>query len=216
MPPSQDPPKWAPKNPFFERLKLEFYFFFDISRYLTDKYFDIGWGCHPPRDHPKINFLNSSTWVPVCFDISRYLTDKYFDVVWGCHPPRDHPNGPPKSIFWMAQARVPVFYHIYQEIFNWQIFWLHFSGGTITRYFWIIPDFTVDKKYFWVSQHKLRVGRSLSLLANSHLVFTAIKQRGSFYVVVLIWRRERTHILPKLTLGFGSLNPNSYIGAYRV
>ena len=23
--------------------------FFDISRYLTDKYFDIVWGCHPSR-----------------------------------------------------------------------------------------------------------------------------------------------------------------------
>ena len=36
---------------------------FDISRYLTDKYFDIVWGCHAPRGHPqmdppKINFLN--------------------------------------------------------------------------------------------------------------------------------------------------------------
>ena len=29
---------------------------FDISRYLTDKYFDIAWGCHTPGDSPK--------WIP--------------------------------------------------------------------------------------------------------------------------------------------------------
>ena len=28
-------------------------FFFDISRYLRDKYFDIIWGYHSPRDPPK-------------------------------------------------------------------------------------------------------------------------------------------------------------------
>ena len=44
----EPPENGAPKNPFFEWLKLECYFFFDISRYLTDKYFDILWGCHPP------------------------------------------------------------------------------------------------------------------------------------------------------------------------
>ena len=36
--------------------------YFDISRYLTDKYFDIVWGCHPlgPLQNglQKINFLN--------------------------------------------------------------------------------------------------------------------------------------------------------------
>ena len=26
---------------------------FDISIYLTDKYFDIVWGCHPPRGPPN-------------------------------------------------------------------------------------------------------------------------------------------------------------------
>ena len=77
--------------------------FFDISRYLTDKYFDIVWGCHPPGTPPnvppKINFLISSTWVPVCFDIRRYLTDKYSDIVWGCHPPGNPQMDPQKSIF---------------------------------------------------------------------------------------------------------------------
>ena len=32
--------------------------FYDISRYLTDKYFDIVWECHPPRDPPKWNPKN--------------------------------------------------------------------------------------------------------------------------------------------------------------
>ena len=57
--------------------------FYDIRRYLTDKYFGIVWGCHTPgtpqMDPPKINFLNSSTWVPMFYDIRRYLTDDYFD-----------------------------------------------------------------------------------------------------------------------------------------
>ena len=26
---------------------------FDISRYLTDNYFDLVWGCHPPGDPPN-------------------------------------------------------------------------------------------------------------------------------------------------------------------
>ena len=34
--------------------------------------------------------------------------------------------------------------------------------------------------------------------------------------MVLIGRKERTQILPKFTLGLGSPNPNSYIGACRV
>ena len=76
---------------------------FDISRYLTDKYFDIVWGCHPPKplqmDPPKINFLNGSTWVLVCFDISRYLTNKYFDIVWGCHRQGTSQIDHQKSIF---------------------------------------------------------------------------------------------------------------------
>ena len=49
----ESPQNGAPKNQFFERLKLESYFFFDISRYLTDKYFDAVWGCHPPEDPPN-------------------------------------------------------------------------------------------------------------------------------------------------------------------
>ena len=83
---------------------------FDISRYLTDKYFDIVWGATSPLgtphiDPPKINFLNGliirvpAEFSPVCFDISKYLTDKYFDIVWGCHFPGDPQMDPQKSIF---------------------------------------------------------------------------------------------------------------------
>ena len=91
--------------------------FYHISRYLTDKYFDIVWGCHhpgdPPNGPPNINFLNGSTWVPVCFDISRYLTDKYFDIVWGCHPPGDPPKWtPPKINFLNGSTWVPVCFDI--------------------------------------------------------------------------------------------------------
>ena len=57
---------------------------FDISRYLTDKYFDIVWGCYLPRGPPKRSpqksmFFTAQLGVPVGFDISRYLTDEYFE-----------------------------------------------------------------------------------------------------------------------------------------
>ena len=46
---------------------------FDISRYLTNKYFDIVLGCHPPGDPPnrppKINFERLELGCP-CFMIS--------------------------------------------------------------------------------------------------------------------------------------------------
>ena len=47
--------------------------FYDISRYLTDKYFYIVWGCRPPRaapqmNPPKIFFFMVQARVPVCFD----------------------------------------------------------------------------------------------------------------------------------------------------
>ena len=112
--PPGTPPKWGSKKSIFWTAQARVLVVFDISRYSTDKYFDIVWGCHPlgvppPRgatpsgppqmDPPKINVSNSSTWVPVCFDISRYLTNKYFDIVWWCHPPGDPPNEPPKNQF---------------------------------------------------------------------------------------------------------------------
>ena len=77
---------------------------FDISRYLTDKYFDIVWRYHLPVDPHKWTSQKSIFWmaqarVLLFFDISRYLTQKYFDIVWGCHPPGDPSNGPPKNQF---------------------------------------------------------------------------------------------------------------------
>ena len=110
-------PPGTPKNQFFEWLQLEFYFFFDISRYITEKYFDIVWGCPPPppgdpqMDPTKINFLNSSTWVPVCFDIRRYLTNNNFDIVWGYHPPREPQIDPQKSIFEQLKLGCQCFIH---------------------------------------------------------------------------------------------------------
>ena len=63
---------------------------FDISRYLTDKYFDIVWGATPwgppQMDPPKINFEMARAKVPVFYDISRYLTDKYLTpLFWRFH-----------------------------------------------------------------------------------------------------------------------------------
>ena len=144
------PPRGPPQNHFFWMAQVRVPVCLDISRYLTDKYFVIVWGCHPP----KINFLNSLTWVPVCFDISRCLiTDKYFDVVWGATSLGTPIWTPKNQFFERLNLGCHCFMIRYQEIFNWLIFWLYFSGGSIIRYFWIIADFTVDKKYFWASQH---------------------------------------------------------------
>ena len=106
-------------------------------------------------DPQKSIFSSTQLWVPVCFDINRYLTDKYFGIVWGVPPPYlgDSPKWTPKINFLNGST-----YHAsvlwYQEIFNWQIFWLYFSAGPIIRCFWIIiADLTIDKKYIWESQH---------------------------------------------------------------
>ena len=90
--------KWTPPKSMFWMVQLRVPVCYDISRYLTDKYFDIVWGCHhPPGDPPKWTPKKSIFWmaqarVPVFYDISRYLTDKYFDIVWGCHAPRGLPQ----------------------------------------------------------------------------------------------------------------------------
>ena len=52
--------------------------FFDISRYLTEEYFDIVLRCHLPRDPPngppKINFWTAQGRVPVFYDIVTYVS----------------------------------------------------------------------------------------------------------------------------------------------
>ena len=60
--PPRTPQSGAPKYQFFERFKLEGYFFFEISRYLADKYFDIVWG---------------SPWGGAPQTMSKYLFVKY-------------------------------------------------------------------------------------------------------------------------------------------
>ena len=79
--------------------------FDDISRYLTEKYFGLLWGCHillgtPQMEPQKSNFSTAQARVPVFFDISRYLTDKYFDKVWEYLTKNSpHPNKPHKIQF---------------------------------------------------------------------------------------------------------------------
>ena len=57
-----DPLVGRPQNQFFELLNLGSQLFFDISRYLAYKYFDVVWGYHipgyPQMDSRKNNFLN--------------------------------------------------------------------------------------------------------------------------------------------------------------
>ena len=120
--PPGTPLKWGPKKSMFWTAQARVLVCFDITRYLTDKYFDIIWRCHLPRDPPngppKNQFFE---WLKLgwqfCFDISRYLTDKYFHITWGCHPSGDSFKWPPKkSILCTAQLRVPSFYDISR---NW-------------------------------------------------------------------------------------------------
>ena len=86
--------------------------FFAISRYLTDKYFDIVRGATQIDLSQKSIFWMAQLRELVFYDISRYLTDKYFDILWECYP-QGPPNGPSqKSIFWMAQLRVPICFDI--------------------------------------------------------------------------------------------------------
>ena len=43
----------GPKKFIFLTTQARVLVVFDISRYLTDNYFDIVWGCHPPRGPPR-------------------------------------------------------------------------------------------------------------------------------------------------------------------
>ena len=60
-----EPPKMGPQKINFLMAQARVLLFLDISRYLTDKYFDVVWGCHAPGDTPngpqKNNFLNGLT-----------------------------------------------------------------------------------------------------------------------------------------------------------
>ena len=52
----REPPKMGPqKINFLNGLRARVLVFFAISRYLTDKSFDIVWGCHPPPWNPQID-----------------------------------------------------------------------------------------------------------------------------------------------------------------
>ena len=94
MPPPGNPPKLIPQTSIFRLAQTRVPVFFDINRYLTDKYFYIVWECSPPGT-PKVDsknqFLCDQIYCDSVFDISKYLRGKYFDRVWGYHP-----RGPPK------------------------------------------------------------------------------------------------------------------------
>ena len=144
---------------------------FDISSYLTDKYFDIVWGCHHPGDPFKWTSQTSIFWmaqarVLLFFDISRYLTDKYFDIVLGVPSPRGSPQ---TSIFWMAQVWVLLFW--YQEIFYRQIFW-HSLG---------VPPPGVPPK--WIPKNQF-----LSARARVPMFSDISRYLTDKYLTLLFWR----------------------------
>ena len=67
-------PPGTPQKLIFGTAQARMLLFFDISRYLTDKYFDIVWGCHPPRTPPngppKNQFFEQLNLECQCFMIS--------------------------------------------------------------------------------------------------------------------------------------------------
>ena len=140
----------APKKPFFER--LDFWYLFDISRYLTDKYFDIVWGCHPSGDPPKwtpqkLIFWTAQLRVPMFYDISRYLTDKCIDIVWGCQPPGNPPKWTPqKSIFERPKVEFYFFFDISRYLTDKyiDIVWGCHPPGP--------PKCIPQKSSFWIAQ----------------------------------------------------------------
>ena len=71
--------------------------FFDISRYLTDKYFDIVWECHPPRELPQMDsknqFFERLNLECQCFMISLDISQTNILTYSSGVPP---PQGPPK------------------------------------------------------------------------------------------------------------------------
>ena len=71
--------------------------FFDISRYLGNKYFDIVWGA-TSMGHPKKLYFERLNLGCHCFLITvGYLIHNYFDVVWGTTPP-EKPLMDPRKI----------------------------------------------------------------------------------------------------------------------
>ena len=55
-----------PQKSFFSKAQLRVPVLYDISRYSTDKHFDIVWGCQPLRGPPqKSIFFMAQLRVPV-------------------------------------------------------------------------------------------------------------------------------------------------------
>ena len=104
-----NPPKWAPKKSIFWTAQAKVLLFFDISRYLTDKYFDIVW-IHSPKDRPKKSIFWTAKASAIVFFfffyIRRYLREKYFDIVWGPTP---------EALKWTP--KYPFFYRLKLERF---------------------------------------------------------------------------------------------------
>ena len=71
----RDPTKMGPQKINFLMAQARVLVFFDISRYLTEKYFDIVWGCHPLLGDPPTRPLKNQLfeWLKLryqCFMIS--------------------------------------------------------------------------------------------------------------------------------------------------
>ena len=149
----ETPQNGAPKHPFFERLKLECYFFFAISRYLTDKYFDIVWGCHPPGYPPNGPIKNQF--------FERLNLGCYFFLISADHSRRrwgGRGGGRPPIRFKTSKIRA-------NGLFIWANsldIWAHHCQNTVsvlvkTFFFWRPPsfgqknrlNFRKDLFFFW-------------------------------------------------------------------
>ena len=90
----------TPQKSIFWTAWLRVPVYFDMRRYLTEKYFDIVWGCHPPGDPPKLNFLNGSTWDASLFWYLQIFNRQIFWHSLGVPPPFPPGNPPKWSTFW--------------------------------------------------------------------------------------------------------------------
>ena len=73
-------------------------------------------GATPPGTAPNGHPKKSIFFERLNLECQSVLisAEKYCDIVWGCHPPP--PRGPRKSIFYLAQLRVPVLYDISRDL----------------------------------------------------------------------------------------------------
>ena len=98
--PLQTPQNGPSKYKFLVWLKLGRQFYFSILTDTTDKYFDIVWGCPPPRKAPKTQIFARPNLRCLCFLNQKILQRQTFWQSLGVPPPlKNLSNRPLKHHF---------------------------------------------------------------------------------------------------------------------